>query len=222
MEIIVKQLKKEDKSGKVYYSCLWLGLVCIILFILQSSLSSFTNSFILNENSFSQPWRFVSSLFLHADAGHLLYNLFALLLFGIILENIIGTKRFLTAFFVSGIVANLIGINFYNSSLGASGAIFGVIGCLTILRPKMMVFAFGLPLPLFLASIVWVGIDVVRTFMPTNIGTIAHISGIFIGLVYGFYLRRNFTEERRYGERINISDEEIEEWENKYMGRERW
>ena len=59
-------------------------------------------------------------------------------------------------FFISGILANLISVNFYNSSLGASGAIFGVIGALVVVRPWMFVWAFGLPLPMIVAGILLV------------------------------------------------------------------
>jgi len=84
-------------------------------------------------------WRFVSAIFLHDGIIHLIYNLFALALFGFILEKLIGSKRFLIVFFASGIIANLIAVNFYNSSLGVSGAIYGILGCLVILKPLMMI-----------------------------------------------------------------------------------
>ncbi|MBS3150142.1 rhomboid family intramembrane serine protease, partial [Candidatus Woesearchaeota archaeon] len=90
---------------------------------------------------------------------HLMYNLFALALFGIILENIIGTKKFMLIFFMSGIVASVISSFFYNSALGASGAIFGILGALALLRPNMTIWIYFMPMPMYIAGIVYLIIN---------------------------------------------------------------
>ena len=121
------------------YFALWLSVICVLIFILQLAFSGFTDALVLNQSSWLEPWRFVSSIFLHGSPLHLIFNLFALILFGLILEKLIGSNKFLVVFFASGIIANLIAVNFYPSSLGASGAVYGILGALTILRPKMVV-----------------------------------------------------------------------------------
>ena len=141
------------------FSALWLCGICAIVFIFQLLIPGFTDAFQLDSSSYIQIWRFVSAIFLHGGVGHLMYNLFALAMFGLMLEQVVGTRRFLLIFFVTGILANIIAEMFYPVSLGASGAIFGIIGCLVILRPKIGVFAFGLPMPLFIAGILWVAGD---------------------------------------------------------------
>ena len=77
----------------------------------------FTDMFVLNELAISgwQVWRFVSAIFLHGSITHLAYNMFALFFFGIALEKFIGSKKFLFVYFFSGIIANIISINFYPS-----------------------------------------------------------------------------------------------------------
>ncbi|MDD5098693.1 MAG: rhomboid family intramembrane serine protease, partial [Candidatus Pacebacteria bacterium] len=137
------------------FYAVWLSAVCVAVFILQTLFSGFTDLFVLNSQSYWEFWRFLTAIFLHSSLIHLIYNLFALLLFGSIVERLVGEKRFLIIFFVSGVLANLVSVSFYPSSLGASGAIFGVIGALIIIRPTMAVFAFGLPMPMFLAGILW-------------------------------------------------------------------
>ncbi|MFZ5955193.1 MAG: rhomboid family intramembrane serine protease [Nanoarchaeota archaeon] len=196
-------------------SVFWLALICIIAFILQSIIPQSTNAFLLNENSFHQPYRFITSIFLHGDILHLAYNLFALLLFGFILERYIGTKKFLAVFFISGITANLIAVNFYSQSLGASGAIFGVIGALTVIKPFLIVWAFALPMPLILASILWAAGDIFRTFTNSNIGTIAHLSGIIFGIIFGFLFRKKHKENKRT--RLHIPETYFKDWEDKWM-----
>jgi len=92
----------------------------------------------------------------------------------------------------SGIIANIVSVNFHESSLGASGAIMGIIGCLTIIKPLMMVWAFGLIMPMFIAAALWITGDVLGSlgaFGETSIGNIAHLSGIAVGLVLGIFLR---------------------------------
>lgn len=54
-----------------------------------------------------QPWQFVTHMFMHGDFGHLFFNMFALWMFGSILENVWGQKRFLTFYFVCGLGAAL-------------------------------------------------------------------------------------------------------------------
>ncbi len=162
----------------------------LIVFLIQWIFSSFTDLFLLDSSSFNQPWRFLTSIFLHGSFTHLLYNGFALALFGSILERLIGSKRFLLVFFITGILANLVSVNFYDNSLGASGAIFGIIGALIFVRPLMIVWAFGLPMPIFIAGILWAGGDLIGLFVPSNVANLAHLSGMFFGLVIGAFYRK--------------------------------
>jgi membrane associated rhomboid family serine protease len=179
---------------RVRYVSLILPVISILVFILQKFIPGFTEMFLLNQSSIPQIYRFLTAIFLHGSVGHLLYNCFAMAFFGIILEKQIGTNKFLGVFFLSGIIANLISVNFYNSSLGASGAIMGVIGVLALIKPLMMVWAFGLILPMFLVAIIWVLGDILGIFIPDNVGNIAHLSGMAVGVLFGiiflkFWLR---------------------------------
>jgi uncharacterized protein len=201
------------------FYALWLSGIIMIFFVVQIVSTGFTENLMLDSNSFVQPWRFVTAIFLHGSTTHLLYNLFALVLFGLILESLIGSKRFLIVFFVTGILANLISVNFYDASLGASGAIFGIIGALTIVRPLMTIWAFGLPMPMFLASIIWIFGDIIQTFIPTNVGTIAHLSGIFFGAIFGIFFRRKVLRKKELNKErdLEIDEETIKKWEDNWM-----
>jgi len=121
-----------------FYTLL-LTLIIIAVFILQAIIPNFTDSLLLNQQSFPEVWRFVTAIFLHGSLTHLIFNLFALILFGLVLESLIGSNRFLLVFFSTGIIANIISFNFYPASLGASGAIMGIIGALTVSKPLMTV-----------------------------------------------------------------------------------
>jgi len=209
------------KSG---FWFVYLSLICVIVFVLQNIFNGFTDMFILNLKAIYeyQIWRFVTSIFLHGGVVHLLYNLFALLFFGFIFERKIGSWKFVGIFFISGIIGNIIGVNFYSSSLGASGAIYGILGCLAIINPFMMVFAFGIIMPMFIAAIVWIIGDVMGVFGFGSQGTgyIAHLGGVFVGVVVGIVLRlfiRNGTRDNGNSRKIVIDEGSIRGWEDSWM-----
>ncbi|MFA5259562.1 MAG: rhomboid family intramembrane serine protease [Candidatus Pacearchaeota archaeon] len=208
-------------KGKFKYYFLWLCLTCIVVYIFQLIIPGFTELFILNLKAVyeHQYFRFVSAIFLHGDAAHLFYNLFALFFFGWSLEKLIGSKRFLIVFFLSGIIGNIVAVNFYPSSLGASGAIYGILGCLTIINPFMFVWAFGLILPIFLASIFWILGDIIGVFGlgASNTGYIAHLSGVGVGILFGLFFRNWKKKIKQIQEKISIPDNYIKRWEDSYM-----
>ena len=201
-----------------FYS-LWLCAIMIFVFLFQLFVNGFTELLILDDSSFVQPWRFLTAIFLHGGAGHLLYNIFALALFGSILEKLITGKKLLLVFFLTGLIANLIAVNFYSSSLGASGAIFGVIGALIVIRPGLPIFAFGIPMPIFLAGIIWAAGDLLGAaayFVGNpinNTGNIAHLSGMVIGLFLGFLFREK-ERFRENGVRYRLNEHEVRRWED--------
>jgi len=207
---------------KIRFWFLWLSLICVIAFVLQNIVNGFTDMFILNLSALYgfQIWRFVTAIFLHGGIVHLIYNLFALLLFGFILERIIGSRNFLIVFFLSGIIGNLVSVNFYPSSLGASGAIYGVIGCVAILEPMMMVWAFGLLMPMFVAAILWIagGVLGMLGMFNDNTGYVAHLSGIVIGIISGIVFRIIYTrKKKKLEEKMIIPDDYVGEWEERFV-----
>lgn len=175
--------------------------------------------FTLTQAAFHEPWRFLTAIFCHASLPHLLYNLFALILFGLILENLIGSGKFLTLFLGAGILANLIAVNFYSASLGASGAIFGIIGCLAVLRPGLMVWAFSLPMPMVIASILWAAGDLLNIVAPySNTGSLAHLAGLAVGLIAGVFLRIGKRKETTKIEwRVQIPESYMTSWEKAHL-----
>ena len=85
------------------------------------------NSLIVN----GEWWRVITSMFLHGGFMHVLFNMFSLFLFGPELEKIAGKMRFLTIYFLAGIfgsAATFVTQDALYASIGASGAIFGIIG----------------------------------------------------------------------------------------------
>ena len=136
-------------------------------------------------------FRIFTSMFLHAGIIHMVFNSYALYVFGPVVEGIHGPWRFLVFYLTSGAVGNVATQFFYHDSisLGASGAIFGLIGVL---------FALGLKkdIPMFLRSFTGMSLlpliafNILYGFIPgTGINNAAHIGGFLTGMAFGYLTR---------------------------------
>ncbi len=195
-----------------------LVLIISVVFALQNIFPAITDNFpLVSSRALGEPWMFLTAIFLHADIMHLLYNMFALALFGAILEKIVGGRKLLAMFFASGSAASIAAFFFYPASLGASGAIFGILGALAMLRPRMTIWLY-VPMPMFAAIFVWAVIDLTGFFYPSGTANAAHLAGLAFGLAAGFALRKEFGERlpKRRDNR-EISDEEFRIWEDRWM-----
>lgn len=208
----------KDKNKKFAF---WFAGICVVVFLIQLIIPGFTESFMLTSSALTEPWQFLTSVFLHGGIVHLLYNMFALVLFGFILESLIGSKRFFFLYIAGGIIANIISFYWYPNSLGASGAIMAVLGCLAVLRPGMTVWAFNIPMPMAVAAVVWAGGAVLGVFGlgDQGVGHLAHLSGIVVGLIYGFYLRLRLKKNHSiiFERRVHIAEGDMRSWEDDYM-----
>jgi len=174
--------------------------ICVVVFVLQNLLDpnyDITDALAFSpQYAFSRPWIFVTSIFLHADILHIASNMIALFFFGIYLERKISKTSFILIFLISGIIGNLLFMAMATDptveGIGASGAIFGIMGTLTVLEPMSIVFAYGIPMPMFVASIFFFLLNYFQLLGP-DIGYGAHIGGLLFGILAGFYYRRKLS-----------------------------
>ncbi len=227
-------------------------------------LSSYGEQFFLNNIALTpflilkgeSLWTLLTSMFSHILFFHLFANMFSLFFIGNFLEKIIGRKRLFMVYLFSGLVGGaffvLSGLIFNNNApgVGASGAIFGLLGVLAVLVPYskiyliagplillllnfaispfipssflsifsliinilifVMIFAifsfnpkirrFAIPLELrmwLLPIVAIVPLVIIGFFVPLPIGNSAHIGGLVVGLIYGFYLIKKFPNKTR-------------------------
>src|SRR3989338_3700383 len=204
-------MKFEIKS-----SVMPLVLLTAAVFIMQIVLGSgFTESFsLVSKDILKRPWILVTSIFLHGGINHLLFNMYALIVFGPLLEQRIGAKRFLFAYIGFGFIAALISSFFYARALGASGAIMGVIGALIILMPELrLLFFFIVPMPLWFAGIIYALVDLFGVFFPSGVGNIAHLVGMGIGLLFGLYLKKEKRKfDRKFHSKKHLEQDDMEEY----------
>ena len=198
-----------------YYSLI-IAAVAVALFAVQSMVPGFTEEFLLDSSLLAErPWTLLTSIFLHGSASHLIFNMFALVLFGLMLERFVGSKKFLVIFFTAGVIASAAAAFMYPASLGASGAVYGILGALAVIRPRMIVWTYGVPMPMIAAAGFYLLLDMAGLFFPSNVANAAHIAGLAAGAVIGLALRE--PVQKREKKQSTLKDEEFNAWEDEWM-----
>lgn len=220
----------------------------VIAFVLSIVLESFYRIDIsdilglhyISSNAF-KPVQFVSYMFLHADIGHIFFNMFALWMFGSVLENFWGPKRFFTFYIVTGIGAGIIQMlvayfrlqmlglesipdvifteglqiiqnnqNYLDptlgevnaiinaSTIGASGAVFGLLMAFGMLFPNAPMYIMFIPVPikakwLVLGYGLFELFSGVRNEAGDNVAHFAHLGGMVFGYILIVYWRHKGT-----------------------------
>jgi membrane associated rhomboid family serine protease len=145
-------------------------------------------------------WVFITSIFLHADPEHLVLNMLALLFFGRAVELELGRKKFLLIFLTSAIIGNLaflipsfLGLSSFGSVIGASAAIFGLMGTAMLVKPLELVFyPYLIPIPLILVAVLYTLYNIASFLLvavsieESNISYVSHIAGLAAGMLFGF------------------------------------
>ncbi|HUE00076.1 MAG TPA: rhomboid family intramembrane serine protease [Bryobacteraceae bacterium] len=138
-------------------------------------------------------WQLATYLFLHGGIEHLLFNMLALWMFGATLEKDWGTRRFLKYYFLCGIGAGVCDVavnallgNWNTSTIGASGAIYGVLLAFGILYPEAIIlFLFIFPIQAkFFVMIVGAIALLGSVNVNSGVSNIAHLGGMLFGLLY--------------------------------------
>jgi len=189
-------------------------LVNIVFFVVASILLAtkiISQDFFINNIAISleniqnlRLWTFLTSMFMHAGLFHLFANMLSLFFIGSLVQKIIGQKRFLWFYLISGLLASLIYFFFELLSpsglgaVGASGALFGLVGFLVIITPNLPVYVMFIPIPVKM-KYAGPGILILLWFVSRvaniPIGNTAHFGGLISGLVYGIYLRNKYKRK---------------------------
>jgi len=151
----------------------------------------------------------ITSIFLHANLFHLFSNLLVLFLFGRVVEREIGSKIifiFIAAGFISNVISHIISLSMGQSfnSLGASGAIAGLVVLGMFLSPFAFTTLFIVPVPLFLFG--WMAIlsDILGFFSQDGINHFAHIGGYLGVMLFSYLLERKHIRKVKKGLLIQI------------------
>ncbi|HYM60398.1 MAG TPA: rhomboid family intramembrane serine protease [Thermoanaerobaculia bacterium] len=132
-------------------------------------------------------WRLVTAMFLHGSTLHIGFNAWALYQLGSLYEVMFGSRRFAFIYFATGLCASVASsLHIHGASVGASGAIFGVLGAFIFSirrspRWRRQSWTRGLLMQLVLVAIV----NIIIGFSVTFIDNAAHIAGLVSGLLFG-------------------------------------
>ena len=191
--------KKTDKENKVYESIFKPKKIVVTNVLIAINVIAFFVSFILTQGNFTvgnmlelgamnyyyvrqgEIYRLITAGFLHGGLMHLLFNMYSLYVIGTQIENFIGKKKYLIIYFFSMICASLMSAALATNtvSVGASGAIFGLLGSLVY---------FGFYYRLYLGSVLknqiipLIVLNLALGFMMSGIDNAAHIGGLIAGL----------------------------------------
>lgn len=162
-----------------------------------------------------KPWQFITYMFLHDPGGpmHLLFNMFALWMFGSTLENLWGSKRFLIFYLICGVGAALVHmgalwydvqqaeravslgmepLSYYDAvlnapTLGASGAVMGIFAAFAYTFPNTQLFIIPIPFPIKAkwAMAGLIALDLFGGFSNSSDGVahFAHVGGALVGIL---------------------------------------
>lgn len=165
------------------------------------------------KSQFFQPYQIVTHMFMHGSFFHLLFNMLALWMFGSFIERLWGPKRFLLFYLVCGVAAALTqmasyaydfanaerdinsmkyAMSQYSATVGASGAIMGVLAAYGYLFPNTQLFIMPIPFPVKAkwAIIGIIALDVFGGISQTpndNVAHFAHVGGALVGFLIVLY-----------------------------------
>lgn len=164
---------------------------------------------------FFRPWQVVTHMFMHGGFWHIFFNMYSLVIFGVLLERVIGTKKFISFYFITGLGAAALhtGVEwieatsaiasgnsaaltdlYYTPTLGASGAVYGVLIGYAMLYPDSRLTLLFPPVTLtakwFVA--IFAGIELVTGvfFTSDGIAHFAHLGGMLLGFILMVYWKK--------------------------------
>jgi membrane associated rhomboid family serine protease len=149
-------------------------------------------------------WQLVTYLFLHGGIWHLVFNMLTLWMFGTPLERDWGTRQFLKYYFICGVGAGICDVllnaligNWGTSTIGASGAIYGLLLAFGVCYPDQTVLmGFLFPIKAKYMVMIYAAIELWMSLGSGNTGVsnIAHLGGMAAGFLF---LKSRFTAFRR-------------------------
>lgn len=156
-------------------------------------------------------------MFLHGGIEHLFLNMFMLWMFGSVVENSWGSRRFLIYYMVCGVGAGLVqelsqglALHFAGmypaSTVGASGALYGILMAFGLTWPDQRIFIFPIPIPIKAKWLICgsIALELFSAMSTTNDG-VAHVAHLG-GMLFGYILFRHWKRGGQFGMRFTMPD----------------
>lgn len=203
-------MKKEKKLEKIFspkkpvvtYILIVLNLMVFLYGVLHGNdelINMFGNNYELVQNG--EFYRLFTCMFVHADISHILFNMIALYSIGPVVERYYGKSKFLLIYLVSGLLGSIFSGVFMTAdsiSIGASGAIFGLLGSICYFtyyyRATLQGILRGSIMPVII-------INLVIGFLSSSIDLSAHIGGLIGGILISMAI--GIGDKHRKSDQIN-------------------
>lgn len=193
-------------------------LLDAVLLKYNIQLSDYCGLHYMGASSF-HVWQPITYMFLHANFWHLFFNMFAVLMFGPSIEREFGTRRFIIYYFLCGIGAGIVQeivwacmnvpviLQPLLNTIGASGAVFGILLAFGWMFPNVPMFLFLIPIPIRARVFVLLyagielleGLQAARGASGDNVAHFAHLGGFLFGLLIILYWKHTNWREPQYG-----------------------
>ena len=211
-----------------YYATIILIVFNVLIFALRLVAPNFSSNYmnldpgsdnpnyfglITNLATFTQrPWTLVTFLFMHENPMHIIFNMFALLIFGLTVERKMGSNEFLLFYFFSGILSGVLLCLIYPlfgmqtvMVIGASGAIYAVMLAYATFFPYSTLLIWGIiPIKAYILVFIMLAIAVVAPIFGImgDVSNLGHLAGALFGFLYfPLRLRINPVKEIIYTRR---------------------
>ncbi len=145
-----------------------------------------------------EVWRLLTSMFLHSGFAHLALNMLSLYFLGSFIEEAFGRGRYLALYLLSGISGGLAYLYFGafdGAAVGASGAIFGLLG--GVLGYSLRRGTFSWQNPLIRQLLILLALNLYLGFSIANISNTAHIGGLLGGIAFGWLVAPTVYAQKR-------------------------
>jgi membrane associated rhomboid family serine protease len=174
----------------------------VVLFIIDYLFKRYVSAYLslysfdahFNEIQSFHSYQLISHMFMHANLGHIFFNMFGLYMFGRVLETVIGSQKYFILYFASGLGSAALQLFVYHLQgepavmLGASGAIMGIVAAFAVMFPNVEMMLIFLPVPIkakyfvpiFMVLELFFG---VAGFKFDNIAHFAHLGGAIFGFI---------------------------------------
>lgn len=170
-----------------------IALIFIVSFLVQQVSQDYANIFTFSTlRIFSEPWRIVTAIFLHAHIFHLFANAYTIYIIGNALETKIKKLDFLKIFFIGGVIGYIGQWIAYKQNyspvilgLGASGAISPLLATAALLMPETKVKVFFIPIKIkYLAAIFYIFEIIAFAIGDTTTDHQSHLLTGLFGVIY--------------------------------------
>ena len=173
----------KEKLPIITYILIGINVLCFVIPYVLGIYPNIIDSFCVHADSIraGEYYRLITGIFLHGSILHLLFNCYALFVLGSQIESFYGKLKYIIIYLFSGLMGSLLSMTFNDgASIGASGAIFGLMGSLVYFGYHYRVYLGNVIKSQILPLIV---LNLALGFMLTGIDNFAHIGGLIGGSI---------------------------------------